>query len=121
MCQPAAEDESCRYEQKVVASNGDEITLTFLAGAPDIALFHAPLHVLLPPGLTLAFDGRVSGRVEFRACSPRGCLASVALEGAVRSRMARSNRVAIRFATQSAGSAVADFSLSGSAAILSAM
>ncbi len=86
-----------------------------------MALFQTPLYVLLPPGLTLTFDGKTAGQIAFRACSPRGCLASVALEGAVRSRLAYSNRVAVQFTTQTAESVTADFSLRGSAAILKTM
>lgn len=127
VCQTTPEGESCRYEQKVAASNGDEVTLAFLGAAPGersgpaIALFYTPLYVLLTPGMALIFDGEPSGSIGFRACTPRGCIASAVLEGALRSRLAYSNRVAIRFTTQASETVTADFSLSGSAAILNAM
>ncbi len=71
----------CRMTQRgVVAESGRQafaITLARRGADGEIALLIAAPHgVLLPKGVALSVDGAAQGRLAFRACDARACLAT---------------------------------------------
>jgi invasion protein IalB len=124
VCEALEEGERCRYEQMAMLESGGQVTFAILEPPPGeapIAVFRAPLGVLLPTGLQLTFDGGSPGRIHFTSCNRFGCTASAPLDGSFRGLVARSNRVTLQFASPSDERFTVEFSLSRSAAILNSM
>jgi len=104
---PAAKDGIVTFEQctavQVAASKKLKklqmavvVAKTTQAGKPiTVMQIFAPLGIFLPTGAVIGVDGKALSRMEFRVCSPIGCLAQSPLKAEVTNRFKKGNRANI--------------------------
>jgi invasion protein IalB len=84
-CPPAsAKAQNCELIQDVLDNNTHNEVASFAIahdGGKQVAGITLPLGVALQPGVGLKFGTDAVQVIQYRTCSPRGCLAEVPLDG----------------------------------------
>jgi invasion protein IalB len=85
---PGASHEQCAIVLSVVDQERPNLVLVIIVlNTADrkarLLRVIAPLGVLLPPGVSLRIDEADAGRLSFLQCLPNGCVAQLAMDGAL--------------------------------------
>ena len=93
----------CEFSQSLVTAEGSQrlATVSFVraAGAAGTqALFTLPVGLDLPAGVRVAVDGNAVAELGFQTCTPQGCLAEAAVDGAWMGAMRAGNVLTVEVA-----------------------
>lgn len=124
-CQEPDEERACQFAPASAETSGEAQVGLAIVSAPEddglVAIFRAPLGVLLSAGITLRIDDREIGQLAFQTCEADGCVAPARLEGALASGMRRGAVLEAELVKRDGATSRTRFSLMGVTSGLQAM
>ena len=97
---PGETERECGIQHRVVTENPKRMLLNVTVGYigknhSPLALFHVPVGVYLPPGLTLSIPGAPVVRIGYDQCTPHICRAPLPMTPALVSAMEKASRAVV--------------------------